>query len=452
MKESRQLFTNKQLFQLLWPLIVEQLLNVLVGMVDVVMVASLGEAAVSGVSLVDAMNMLLIQFLAALTAGGTVVCSQYIGMKNMKRAREAAGQLIFVTVSGALVIVACFLLSGRMLLGVIFGQIEADVMENAYIYFVITAFSFPFLALYNSGAAIFRSVRNSQISMRISFLMNGMNVVGNAICIFGLHMGVAGVAVPTLISRMTAAIIILLLLQKPTNIIRIQSISEMKPQKDMVKSILGIGIPGGIESSMFQFGKLMLQSLVSTLGTHAIASYAVAGNLVMFLYLPGNSLGLGLTTIVGQCVGAGEAEQARKYTWKLVFTDYAFLAVLATVFGIFRYRFIGIYNLSPEAAYYAGGLVLSHCIAMIIWPLGFVIPHALRAAKDVRFTMIMSVTSIWVFRVGLAYLFVKGFHKNILYVWYAMYTDWAFRVCLILWRFRGFTGRIKNYNKKLADI
>lgn len=444
MKQSKFLFNNKQLYQLLWPLVVEQLLNVLVGMVDVVMVASIGEAAVSGVSLVDSMNQLLIQFLAALTAGGTVVCSQFIGMKNMKKASEAAGQLFSLTVGGALVIVLCFLLSGKYLLLLIFGQVEDAVMQNAYIYFLITACSFPFLSLYNSSASIFRAIGNSRISMKVSLLMNGMNIVGNAICIFGLKMGVTGVAIPTLLSRMTAALFLFYLLQRPNSELRIRQLSDLKLNGKIIRRILGIGIPGGVESGVFQFGKLMLQSLVSTLGTAAIAGFAVASNLVTFLYLPGNALGLGLTTVVGQCVGAGEAEQAKYYTKKLILINYAFLAVIASVLGFGHSFWIGIYHLSGESAAMAAGLVISHCIAMIIWPLAFLTPYTFRASNDAKFTMIVSIGCMWVFRVALAYVFVKGMHLSILYVWIAMYIDWVFRVIIYMWRMRGLVDRIKK--------
>ncbi len=444
MKRSNYLFSGRQLYQLLWPLIVEQLLNVLVGMVDVVMVASLGEAAVSGVSLVDALNQLVIQFLAALTAGGTVVCAQFIGMKNGQMARRSAGQLFTITLGGSAVVTAAFLLGGRHLLSLIFGQVETDVMSNAYTYFLITTLSFPFLAIYNSGAALFRSTGNSKVSMDVSLFMNGLNIVGNAICIFGLHMDVSGVAIPTLISRMAAAVLIFFLLQKPGNEIRIHHISDLRPQSRMIHRILSIGIPGGVENGMFQFGKLTLQSLVSTLGTPSIAGYAVACNLVMFLYLPGNALGLGMTTIVGQCVGAQESEQAGYYVKKLLVINYAMLAVLTVVLGAGRGVWVNIYNLSGEASAIAARMTLDHCFAMLVWPFAFLLPNALRAANDAKFTMIIAILSMWIFRVGCAYLFIKGFHHGVEYVWYAMFIDWIFRMIVFLWRFRGFSKRVEG--------
>lgn len=445
MKRSDPLFSNRELYQLLWPLIIEQLLNVLVGMVDVVMVASLGEAAVSGVSLVDALNQLVIQFLAALTAGGTVVCAQFIGMKNKRMASQSAGQLFTITLSGAAVVTVGLLVGGRQLLFLIFGRVEPEVMANAFTYFVITTLSFPFLAIYNCGAALFRATGNSKVSMKTSLFMNGLNIVGNAICIFGLHMDVSGVAIPTLISRMAAALLIFFLLQRPENEIRIHHISDLRPQGRLIHRILSIGIPGGVENGMFQFGKLTLQSLVSTLGTSAIAGYAVACNLVMFLYLPGNALGLGMTTVVGQCVGANETEQARYYVKKLLLINYAMLAVLTVVLGGGRGLWVNIYQLSGEASAIARKMVLAHCIAMLVWPVAFLLPNALRAANDARFTMIIAIFSMWVFRVGLAYLFIKGFHHDVTYVWYAMFVDWIFRMVVFLWRFSGFSKRVEKY-------
>lgn len=436
------LFSNKQLYKLLWPLLIEQLLAVLVGMVDVVMVASLGAEAVSGVSLVDAVNQLLIQFLAALTAGGTVVTAQFIGMKDEEKTARSAGQLLLVSVGGAVFITLLFLAGGRSFLRLIFGQVEPGVMNNANIYFMITACSFPFLALYNAGAALFRSVGNSRISMNVSLLMNGLNVAGNALCIYVLKMGVEGVAVPTLIARLIAAALIMYLLQHSDHIVKIKGMEDFRPNRNMIGRIFSIGIPNGIENGIFQFGKLMLQSLVSTLGTAAIAGYAVAGNLVTFLYLPGNALGIGLTTVVGQCVGAGEAAQAKQYTRKFVFFNYAMLAVIASVLGFGRFYWISLYQLTGEAVRMAGDLVLSHCIAMIIWPIAFLTPYAFRAANDAKFTMIISIICMWVFRVAFAYLFVQIFHLDIVFVWIAMYLDWVVRIIAFIWRFRSFEDRI----------
>ncbi len=432
------MFTKKDLLKLLLPLMVEQLLAVLVGMADVVMVAVVGEAAVSGVSLVDSISVLIIQMLAALATGGSVVCAQYIGRKEPEQACRAAGQLLLVTTLVSAVIGATAFLGNRHLLLMIFGNVEQDVLDNAVIYFWLSALSYPFLAVYNSCAALYRAMGNSKISMYVSLAMNAINICGNAICVFGLHMGVEGVGIPTLVSRAFAAVAMVVLIQRPQNLVRIQGLRSLRFEGGMIRRILQVGVPNGMENTMFQFGKLFLQSLVSTLGTAAIAGYAVAGNLVTFEYLPGNALGLGLITIVGQCVGAGEWEQARQYTRRLVAFNYLLLLVVCTVLAVFRYPIIGIYNLSPEAADSAAALLLAHSMAMVIWPLAFTIPYSLRAGYDAPFTMYISVGSMWIFRIGCAYFFVRVLNLGVLGVWYGMFVDWVFRAVVFLRRMRKF--------------
>lgn len=435
------MFTREQLIKLLAPLIVEQILTVLVGMADVVMVAAVGETAVSGVSLVDSISVLIIQVMGAMATGGAVVCSQYLGKRQLRDAGEAAGQLVFVTLALSLGVTVVALAGNRHLLSAIFGSVEEAVMDNAQTYFWITAMSYPFLGLYNACAALFRSMGNSKVSMFTSLIMNGINIAGNAICVFGLKMGVAGVAYPTLISRVTAAVLIFIFLQNRHNEIRISNLRTLRPRMEMIRRILSIGIPGGLENGMFQFGKLFLQSLVSSLGTASIASYAVACNLVTLLYLPGNALGLGLITIVGQCVGAQKPKEAKAYTRLLTVINYLILAVVATAMFFGADVLVGFYNLSPEAGEISHVLLRSHCVAMLIWPVAFTLPNALRAALDARFTMAMSVFSMWVFRIGFAYLFVYLFDLGVPGIWYGMFIDWVFRAAVFLARFAGFEKR-----------
>lgn len=437
------MFTRKDLAKLLLPLIVEQLLAVLVGMADVVMVAAVGETAVSGVSLVDSISILIIQMLAALATGGSVVCAQYIGKKQPENACEAAGQLILVTTMVSVVIAVIALIGNRHLLAMIFGKVENSVMENAQIYFWLSALSYPFLAVYNSCAALYRAMGNSKVSMYASLVMNAINIAGNAICVFGLHMGVEGVGIPTLVSRAFAAILMLFLIQRPQNVIRILNLQELRFNGRMIKDILKVGVPNGMENTMFQFGKLFLQSLVSSLGTVAIASYAVASNLVTFEYLVGNAIGLGIITIVGQCVGAGEWEQAKQYTKKLVLVNYAALVVICSLMILFRNQVVGIYNLSPEATRTSAEMLFAHSLAMVVWPLAFTIPYSLRASFDAPFTMYVSVASMWIFRIASAYFFVKVLNLGVMGVWYGMYIDWVFRGLLFVNRFHHFGQKRK---------
>ena len=439
--QTKPLFTRRQIYKLLWPLIIEQLLTVFVGMVDVLMVAAVGETAVSGVSLVDAINNLIIQVLFAITAGGTIVCARFYGADDLNNAGRTAAQTLLSAMSMTTAVTLIFIIGGNTLLGLIFGTVESSVMSNAATYMFITSLSFPFLAAYQTGAAMFRAQGRTKVSMLVSLLMNTVNIIGNAICIFGLKMGVAGVAIPTLIARALAAVIILGLLQNSEG--RIASLSWFKPSGEIIRNIMSIGIPNGIESGLFQFGKLMLQSLVSTLGTASIAAYAVASNLVTYLYLPGNALGTGMLTIVGQCLGAGKREQAREYAKMLIAINYGLLAVICTIMIVCRGFFVSCYMLSSEAAELAKGLVLIHSIAMIIWPLGFLFPHYFRATGRAAFTMGIAIFSMWTFRIGLAYVFIKVLHMNVLGAWYAMFVDWIFRTVVYVTAFRRDRKRLK---------
>lgn len=435
------MFTRKDLMKLLAPLIVEQILIVLVGMVNVVMAAAVGEASVSGVSLVESINILIIQMLSALATGGAVISSQYLGKKQSENACKAAGQLIGVTTVLS-VLVTLIALAGRgSLLKAIFGSVDESVMNAAVVYFWITALSYPFVAVYNSCAALFRSMGNSKASMAVSLVVNTVNVGGNAVCVYSLHMGVTGLAWPTLFCRVAAAVVIFFMIQSPGNVLRINRLDELKPNIPMIKKILSIGIPNGLENGMFQFGKLALQSLVSSLGTAAIASYAVASNLVTLLYLPGNAIGLGLITIVGQCVGAGEKKEAKRYTRLLVGTNYGILLLLCTVMIVFSDQLASVYNLSGEAAKISSRMVVLHSYAMIVWPLAFTIPYALRASMDAKFTMVVSIFSMWLFRIAFAYFFVRVMNTGVMGVWYGMFIDWIFRAVLFGWRFRGIEKR-----------
>ena len=440
------LFSRKDLTRLLVPLIIEQFLSVLVGMIDVVMVAEVGEAAVSGVSLVDSINLLLIQLLAAMATGGAVVAGQALGAGDTKRACLAANQLLLVTTLISLAIMALSLVGNRFILNTLFGQIESDVMDNARIYFYITALSFPFLAVYNSCAALYRTMGNSKVSMKTSLLMNGINIVGNTIGVYVLHVGVAGVAVPTLVSRAVAAIVMLIIIRDSRNQIYVDKRLRLGFRPDVIKQILSIGIPGGMENGMFQLGKIMVQSLVSTMGTASIAGFAVAANLANIEYLPGLAIGMGLVTVASRCAGAGEYEQVKYYTKKLVILDYAILIGIVFFMDIFRGPVIGLYNLSDEAFAIASSMILYHGFSMVLWPPAFVVPNALRASSDVSFTMVVAIGSMWAFRIGLAYIFVKFFNLPVLWVWIAMSFDWIFRLIMFVTRMKG--NKWMKYKKK----
>ena len=435
---SNYLFSNPALVALIIPLIIEQFLNVLVGMADTIMVSNVGEAAVSGVSLVDSVMLLLINVFQALATGGAVVAGQYLGRQREKRACEAANQLVWFVTLLAVGIMATMYLGKGFILHVVFGQIDADVMHHANIYLLIVNASIPFIALYNAGAAIFRSMGNSQVSMKVSMLMNIINVCGNAILVYGFGCGAEGVAIPTLISRMVAAILITVLLLNQKQLLHIKPSLRYQFRPGLVKKILQIGIPNGLENSMFQLGKIIVLSLVSTFGTYAITANAVANTVASFQTIPGMAMNLAITTVISQCVGARDYEQARYYTRKLLKIAYASVVVTVVIMLAASNLITQAYNLSDITAAEAIKIFFLHGISvMMIWPTAFSLPSTLRAAGDVRFCMITSVTSMWVCRVVFSYVFGQFFGFGVFGVWMAMILDWWVRAFFFVRRYRG---------------
>lgn len=431
------LFTKEDLKKLIIPLIIEQTLAISIGLFDTLMVSSCGEAAVSGVSLVDSISILLIQILSALATGGAVVCSQYIGKKMPERAKLSAGQLMFIMIVTAGTVMLVVLLSYRSLLRFIFGQIDAEVMANAEIYFIISAISYPFLGVYNAGAALFRAIGNSKISMYTSLVMNVINIGGNAILIFGFGLGVFGAATATLVARVVSAVVMVMLLVRKDNPLCIATPGCMRPNRDVIGKILKIGIPSGVENGMFQIGKLLVSSLTATFGTAAIAANAVANSVAGFANIPGIAIGLAMVTVIGRCIGAGEKEQARYYSRKLLGMAYGGMFLSNAALLLLVRPIVSCFALSVEANHIAVQLLMSFAVcAMFIWPLSFALPNVLRAAGDAKYTMEVSVFSMWVFRVASSYFFAGTLGLGVLGVWIGMYVDWIFRTLLFVVRYK----------------
>ena len=440
---SGYLFSSRDLTALLIPLVIEQLLSVLVGMADSIMVANVGEAAVSGVSLVDNIKVLLINVFSAVATGGAVVAGQYLGRKDKEKARQAATQLIwFITICAVVITVLIYLCKSWILHGV-FGKIEEDVMRHADIYLMIVAASVPFIALYNGGAAIFRTMGNSEVSMRVSVIMNIINVTGNACLIYGLHRGTEGVAVPTLISRMVAAILIISLLLRPGQTISMERNLHYRPDWQMIRNILKVGIPNGLENSMFQLGKIIVLSLVSTFGTYAIAANAVSNTIASFQVLPGMAIALGVTTVIARCVGAGDYEQVKYYTKKLMIITYLSMIVTNTIILFVLPWILKAYHLSKLTASTTTQIVGFYAIcSVLIWPLAFTTPAVFRAAGDARMCMVISVVSMWIFRIIFSYILGQYFGMGVFGVWVAMIIDWVARSVCFLLRFK--SGKWKH--------
>ena len=432
------LYSGKDLRKLIIPLVIEQVLAIAVGMADTIMVSAAGEAAVSGVSLVDTVNILLINVFSALATGGAVVAGHFLGQKKRAEACRTAWQILLFATILAVAISAVFLAAHDPLLRLIFGKTDEAVMRASKTYLIITAWSFPALAIYNSCAALFRAMNGAKVTMWVSLLMNGLNVIGNAICMFGLHMGVEGVALPTTVSRYVAAVVIFIMMFYGERQISLRGQVTLRFEGKLIKRILYIAVPNGLENSMFQLGKIMVLSLVSGFGTASIAANAVSNSVCAFAILGGMSMGYALSSVSAQCVGAGDYKQVRYYTKKLMGYSYASMLAMNLLIIAALSFIIKVYNLSPETGKMAEEIILYHAVcSVLIWPVAFTLPNTLRAANDVGFCMIVSVVSMWIFRIGLSFVLSKNLGMGVLGVWVAMTIDWVVRAIFFAFRYRG---------------
>lgn len=430
--KSGYLFSNRALAALILPLILEQTLAITVGMADTMMVASVGEAGVSGVSLMDMINNLIFSVLAALATGGTVVVSQYLGANRLTDARDTSKQVVLTVFSAAAVLALLTALLRKELIRLLFGSIEADVMDAALTYLTVSAISYPFLGVYNAYAALFRAMGKTSITFYTSIVGNILNVAGNAVCIFGLHMGVLGVAIPSLLSRVVMALILYVCLKNPTHVLSVDRLS-FRPDVEQIRKILYIGVPGGIENALFQGGRVLVVSIISLFGTIQIAANGVANSLDNMGCIVGQAMNLAMVAVIGRCAGTLDQGQIRYYTKKLMAFTYIATAVVNTTIIISLPLLLSLYGLSDETTVLAYKLVMIHNgFAMLLWPVSFVFPNMLRACNDVKYPMRISIFSMAAFRIGFSYVLGVRFGMGALGVWYAMILDWVFRcICFV---------------------
>lgn len=438
MEQQQHMFTNRMIRNLLIPVVLEQLLNSIMGTADTMMVSNVGSAAISAVSLVDSINVLVIQAFSALAAGGAIVCAQYIGQRNKEKANESARQVLFIITAISVAVSLICLVFQKPLLRLIFGSVEAEVMRASEIYFFYTALSFPFIAAYDSAASIFRAQDNTRGPMTISMISNVMNIAGNAIMIWVFHMGVAGAALSTLISRIFCAVVVLIQLRKEREgqEIVVRDYFKIRPNWFMIKRILGIGIPSGVENSMFQLGKLAIQSTVSTLGTAAIAAQAMTNILENLNGIAAIGVGVGLMTIVGQCLGAGRKDEAVYYIKKLcVIAEIVVLTSCLIVFALTKpVTILG--GMEKESADMCFHMVMWITIMKpLVWTMAFVPGYGLRAAGDVKFSMITSCCTMWACRFCLCVFLIRVMGFGPMGVWIGMFADWTVRSIIFTWRF-----------------
>lgn len=430
------LFPRRALWMLLIPLIIEQMLNSLMGMVDTLMVSRVGAEAISAVSLVDSINNLVLQVFAAMAAGAAIICSQYLGRKDEKGCNDAAKQIVLTVVVISSVIMIIGVGFRKPLLHLIFGSVEEAVMTNAQMYFLITALSYPFIALFQAGAAFYRACGNSKFTMKTALIANVANIVGNTLFIFVLQMGAAGAAISTLISRALCAFVVFYALRKPGYAIQLKNYFSIRPDLNLIVKILAIGVPSGIENGMFQFGKLAIQSTVSSLGTAAIAAQAMT---IIFENVNGMAavgIGIGLMTVVGQSIGAGRQEEAKYYIVKLA--GYAEIAMIISCILVYiAARSVTVLaGMSEESTALCMQMILAITIVKpLLWVPSFTPPNGLRAAGDVRFSMITATLTMWLCRVALSIFLMRVVKTGPIGVWYGMFADWGVRGVIFTIRF-----------------
>lgn len=423
---------------LLIPVVLEQLLNSIMGTADTMMVSNVGSAAISAVSLVDSINVLVIQAFSALAAGGAIVCAQYIGQRNKEKANESARQVLFIITAISVAVSLICLVLQKPLLSLIFGSVEPAVMRASETYFFYTALSFPFIAAYDSAASIFRAQDNTKGPMIISMISNVMNIAGNAVMIWVFHMGVAGAALSTLISRIFCAVVVIIQLRKEREgqEIVVRDYFKIRPDWSMIRRILGLGIPSGIENSMFQLGKLAIQSTVSTLGTAAIAAQAMTNILENLNGIAAIGVGVGLMTIVGQCLGAGRQDEAVYYIKKLcVIAEVIIIISCLGVFALTKPITIlgGMEKESADMCFYM--VMWITIVKPLVWIMAFIPGYGLRAAGDVKFSMIVSCCTMWACRFCLCVFLIRVMGFGPMGVWIGMFADWTLRGIIFTWRF-----------------
>lgn len=430
-------FTNKDLCRLFIPLIIEQFLTYLVGLFDSIMVAKVGETAVSGVSLVEFTMQLILSFFIALSTGGAIIAGQYLGRKDNERANKTSNQLIWFTgIMGVAVMILMYLLKS-MIFKILFGKIELEVYQNANTYYLIVVASIPFIALYNSGAAIFRTMGNSKLPMQVMFILNILNIIGNYTLIYILGFGVEGAAIPTLCARIGAATIILYLLLNKKYILNLKKSLKYKLDLKIIKEILGIGIPYGLENGMFYLGRLIIVSLVASFGTASIAANSVAQTIAMFQVLPGMAIGLGLTVIISRYIGMRDYQNVRYQTKRILIIIYSLFIITCIIVLFLLPSILKIYNLSEQATLWTYQLVWGHALMLFIWPLAYTLPVTFRAAGDAKFPMLISTGTMIFCRIFLAFIFALYFNMGMIGTWVAMFLEWIIKGIIFTWRYLG---------------
>ena len=442
--EDEKFFSNRALISLILPLVAEQFLALLIGITNTMMVSNISEAAVSSISLVDSINTLLIQLFSAMATGGAIVAAQYLGKRESLNACKAAKQLLYASLFISLTLTLGSMVFCEPILRLFFGELEPATLRYARTYFYLSAMSYPALALYNACAALMRSMGDSKASMFASLVMNVINISCTALFVYGFHMEVQGAGLASLIARTAGAIIVVRLLMNPIGRIHLIQPFRFQFDKGMFRSIVRVGIPNGLENSIFQIGKLLVAGIIATYSVSLVAANAIATHVGNLVNLPGTAVSLAAVSVVGFCIGAGDTQQAKYYAAKLTKVTYAMMAVCCITVFFAAESVAAVFGLTVEATEGAAELLRHYAVfAIVFWPTSFLTPSVLRAAGDAKFTMMVSVLSMWIFRIALSYFFAYTMDLKLVGVWLAMYADWIARSVFFVWRYR--SGKWMNH-------
>lgn len=436
--KSRPMFSNRALVSLSVPIVIDAVLAIFTGMVDTAMVSTAGEAAVGAISLVDQMFLLFVTVFSAIASGGVVITAQYIGNQDRAKAKSSANQLLYASTAVALFITVTVIGFIPQIIRLVYGELEEAVFENAKAYFFFALLGMPFFALASACTALLRTMQRSKLAMLLALGANVINIIGNAILIYGFKMGAAGAAIATTFSRIVWSVVAMYFMHDKRLPVYFENLLKFRLDFDVMKRVLKIGTANGLESGLFQVGKLLVASLISSFGTIAIAANSVANTLCNIGWTIVGSFGTVLLTVVGQCIGAGEQEQARRYTKKILILGHILVFTLFGSVFLLRHQLVQLFDFGPEAlemaAYYTGaGALLTMCA---LYGSAFLPVAAFRSAGDVRYAVVMAVSTMFIFRVGLSYLLNAVTDLGLMCVWFGMAADWVCRTVLNTIRFR----------------
>ena len=443
-KDFKIQFSSATLRGMIAPLFLEQFLLLAVGLADTLVISHVSEAAVSGVTLVDQFNIIIIYLFTALAAGGAVVISQYIGHKDYTDASEGASQLLMFSILLSAVLMVATLLYKQEVLTFLFGSVEPAVMDACLTYLTISALSYPALAIYNAGAALYRSMGKTKTTMYISVAANVINVCGNLIGVFILHAGILGVAYPSLIARTFSAVVITYACFSKANKVRYDLGEILNFRPSLLSKILGIAVPNGIESGIFQVVKVALTSIVALFGTYQIAANGVAQSFWSVAAICNPVMGMTFITVIGQCMGSGDLTATRFYFKKLLKITFIISVAWNAIILALAPLVLKLYALEPVTVDLVLWLIVLHNIACaVLSPYAFALGNGLRATGDVKYTMIVAIASSVGGRVVMAYLFGVIFGWGVMGVAIAMCVDWTIRA--VLYKRRLDSGAWKNF-------